>query len=450
VVFYGSPHTISMPLSFWIALGTSVAVLALSLLRMVRLREVQVLEKLVDPNVPPIVLQSEEQGDTDKRPNPQGEEKAPTAPATFRPPRGVDHRPGSRVRPPVPLLIEHVEPLIHSSREYILSRVEERPGELYSGSKRQNDLVRHRIDEIAPQLESLTAETSQARSHHEQELSGVRSLLVSPNTGVTQEHLDSLLSSSREQILSQLERRLDEVSGHYEQLLGEARNRADKLAEQVEKLSSETRDHLVEARSLADRASCELRPQDPFIIDQSLSHAKKEFETAAARVSDRELIRLMEQKRALFREVSLELEARTSEARALLQKSANSTLEEFRRSVELQIDLILAEAKERVTSSIASLDAESRTAVEARRRGLEIDVARAIEQSTMEFRSGIKAFLYSCFVAAVGAVDEHAQTTLEGLATDPGNLSRALDTTGGSSPRPDDPPAQPNNLSSSQ
>jgi len=64
-----------------------------------------------------------------------------------------------------------------------------------------------------------------------------------------------------------------------------------------------------------------------------------------------------------------------------------------------------------------------------------------------EFRSGIKAFLYSCLVAAVGAVDQHAQTTLAGLAPNPDSLSRALGTTGGSPPRPDNPPAQPNNPS---
>ena len=439
-----------MPLSFWIALGTSVAVLLLSLLRMVRRREIQVLEKHVDPNAPPKVLQSEDQRDTDKRPNHRGEEIAPTVPPISSSLHDFDLRRSSRMQLPVPLVIEHVESLIHSSGEQALSRVEERPGELYSSFEEQNDFSRHRIDEIAPQLEALAAETSQARSQHEQEFSEVRSLLVNANFGVTQERLDSLLSSSREQILSHLEWRLREVSDHYEQLLGEARNRADKLAEHVEKLFSETRAHLAEARSLAGRASCELRPQDPSPIDQSLGHATKEFETAAARVSDRELIRLMEQKQALFREVSLELEARTSQARALLQTSANSTFEEFRRRLELEIDLILAEAKERVTSSIASLDAESRTAVEARRRALETDVTRAIEQSTMEFCSGIKAFLYSCLVAAVGAVDQHTQTTLAELATDPGSLSRTLDTTNGSSPRPDSPPARRNNLSPSK
>jgi hypothetical protein len=66
-------------------------------------------------------------------------------------------------------------------------------------------------------------------------------------------------------------------------------------------------------------------------------------------------------------------------------------------------------------SSLASLDAENRAACEARRRSIETDVAQATEQSTEQFRTGIKAFLYSCLVAAVGAVDQHAQTTLDGL-----------------------------------
>ena len=343
-----------------------------------------------------------------------------------------------------------VESLLHSSREETISRVQERLRELNTDFEQQNDLVRHRIEEIARQLESLRAETSEARSQHEQDLSGVRSLMVNANASVTQERLESLLGSSREQILSVIEWRLGEVSAHYERLLSEARTNTGELAERVEKLSSETREHLAEARSLADRASLELRPQDPSIVEQSLSHATKEFETAAARVSDRELVRLIEQKQALSQEVSLELEARTSEARALLQKSANSTLEEFRRSVELQIDLILVEAKERVTSSIASLDAESRAAIDARRRALEADVTRAAEQSTLEFRTGIKAFLYSCLVAAVGAVDQHAQTTLAGLSADPGNLPRPLDAPGGSSPKSEDPPTQPNNVSPQQ
>ncbi len=327
---------------------------------------------------------------------------------------------------------ERVESLIDSSREQTLSRLEERLGELHTGFEQQHDVARKRTDEIARQLEGLAAETSQAHSQHEQALSEVHSLLANMNAGVPQERLDSLLNSSRAQILSDPEWRLAEVLGH------------DELAKQVEKPSTETRDYLAEIRSLVDRASREIRPQDLSAIEQSVGQATKEFENAAARVSDRQLVRLMEQKQAVSQEVSLELEARACEAHALLQKAANSTLEEFRRRVEVHIDLILADAIERASSSLASLDAESRAAIEARRRALEADVAHAGEQSTMEFRSGIKAFLYSCLVAAVSAVDQHSQTTLAGLSTDPSSLSQALDTIGGSSPRPDNPPSQPN------
>jgi hypothetical protein len=121
------------------------------------------------------------------------------------------------------------------------------------------------------------------------------------------------------------------------------------------------------------------------------------------------------------------LEARASEARVQLQKSTNSTLDEARHRVEEQVDLIVAEATERVTSSLATLDAESRATCEARRRDVEAQVAHAAEQSMAEFRSGIKAFLYSCLVAAVSAVDQHAQTTLAGLGKDPAAVERAIE-----------------------
>jgi hypothetical protein len=68
----------------------------------------------------------------------------------------------------------------------------------------------------------------------------------------------------------------------------------------------------------------------------------------------------------------------------------------------------------------------------------------------MEFRSGIKAFLYSCLVAAVSAVDQHAQTTLAGLSNDPTNVQRALDASGNSSATPENSQFPPKAASSSQ
>jgi hypothetical protein len=346
---------------------------------------------------------------------------------------------------------EHLEALVNSSGKQTLDSVEERLGQFYVRSSQQYDLARDRADELARQLETLAAETRQTRSQHEQSLAEVRSLLANAKTdaGVPQERLDSLLNSSREQVLSHLEWRLGEVSAHYEQLLGQARGRAADLAQQVEIFFSDTRAQLAEIKDLVERTARKVQSQDIAAIQQSVGRATQEFETAAARVSDRQLVRLMELKQAISREVSLELEARTSEARAVLQKTANGTLEEIRRRVEDQIDLVLVEATERATSSLGSLHAESRAACEARYRSLEGEVARAAEQAALEFRSGIKAFLYSCLVAAVSAVDQHTQITLTGLANDPNSSPRALDAITGSSPRPEDPPAPPDNLSSS-
>jgi hypothetical protein len=341
---------------------------------------------------------------------------------------------------------ERVESLLHSFKEQTLSHLEDRLGERHSGFEQQFDLVRNRTSEVVRELHGLASETRQARSQNEESLSELRSLVANANAGVSQDRMDALLNSAREQIHSQFEWRLGEVSGHFEQQLSQVRSRAEELAQQSEKLVSETRKHMAEARSIAESASRELRPEELSAIERAVGRATEEFETAAARVSDRQLVRLMEQKQALSQEVSLELEARASEVRALLQKTANGTLEEFRRRVEVQLDLVLSEAKESITSSLASLDAESRVAVDARRRALEADVARAAEQSTMEFRSGIKAFLYSCLVAAVGAVDQHAQTTLAGLTTDtdPHSLQRALEAPGSSPSRTEDAPATSN------
>jgi hypothetical protein len=90
-------------------------------------------------------------------------------------------------------------------------------------------------------------------------------------------------------------------------------------------------------------------------------------------------------------------------------------IDEFKRQLEVQMDLSISDAMQRVMSSLDALDAENRAACDARRRSIETDVAQATQQSTEQFRSGMKAFLYSCLVAAVGAVDQHAQTTLNGL-----------------------------------
>jgi hypothetical protein len=79
------------------------------------------------------------------------------------------------------------------------------------------------------------------------------------------------------------------------------------------------------------------------------------------------------------------------------------------------VNIALAETKERAVSALTSLDADSRAACDARRQALETEVARSAERATEQFRKGMNNFLYSCLAAAVGAVDEYSQATLDGL-----------------------------------
>ncbi len=122
----------------------------------------------------------------------------------------------------------------------------------------------------------------------------------------------------------------------------------------------------------------------------------------------------------MTQEALLKLDARSAEVQALLQSAVNSALAAFQRQTDQLVNAVLSETKERAVSALSSLDAESRATCEARRLSLETDVARAAERSTDQFRKGMKAFLYSCLVAAVSAVDEHSKSTLEGLVQDDG------------------------------
>src|SRR5262249_24563908 len=159
---------------------------------------------------------------------------------------------------------------------------------------------------------------------------------------------------------------------------------------------------------------------------ESVAQATEQFEAAADRISDRQLVREMEATRMVTREAAAQLDARVAESRALVNSAGGGMLEEFRRQTEVQVDLSVSETTERARSALDALDAENRAVCEGRRRALVEDISRATEQSTEQFRSGMKAFLYSCLVAAVGAVDEHAKATLDGLVKDPGGAPRSI------------------------
>jgi len=151
-----------------------------------------------------------------------------------------------------------------------------------------------------------------------------------------------------------------------------------------------------------------------------VTQASNEFEGAAARAAERRYERLLANTQAVTQEALLKLDARSAEVQALLQSAVNSALGAFQRQSEVHANMALSETRERAVSALSSLDAESRAACDARRQAIETEVARAAERSTDQFRKSMKAFLYSCLVAAVSAVDEHSKSTLDGLLKDNG------------------------------
>ena len=249
------------------------------------------------------------------------------------------------------------------------------------------------------------ARVAEARSLFEHALKGV----TSPG------HMETLLHSAKEEMLGCVEARLQEMSSHWEKQQERQRSRLEEVAQKLERPTASPAPDLGDARKLAEQVVHDLEPQVSAMVEKSVGRATKDFENAAAQASDRQHVRLKDERQQFAHETSRELEAGVIEARTLLQKSANLILEEFRRQLGVQMDLAMSDATQRMTSSLSSLDAENRAACDAHRREMQNEVSRAAEQSSQELRSGMKAFLYSCLVAAVRAVDEHSQATLKGL-----------------------------------
>jgi hypothetical protein len=213
------------------------------------------------------------------------------------------------------------------------------------------------------------------------------------------------------------------------------RGQTEEMTRRLEKQAGELRRELTNAQEYLERMTREIAPQIPARLQEAVTQATSDFESATAVVMDHHYERLLENVQILTQESLLKLNARSAEVQALIQSAANSGREQFRREVELHVNMALAETKERAVSALSSLDADSRATCDARRQALEIEVARSAERETEQFRKGMKAFLYSCLVAAVGAVDEYSKATLDGLLKDDG---KTLDEARSKSPAHDE------------
>ena len=247
---------------------------------------------------------------------------------------------------------------------------------------------------------------------------------------------DARLSSVREvQELS-----TGEMASQWKADMEMHRGQAEEMTQRLEKQAGELRRELANAREHVERMTREIAPQIPARLKEAVTQATTDFESAIAVVMDRHYERLLENVQNLTQESHLKLNVRSADVQALVQSAVNSGLEEFRREADLHVNMALAETKERAVSALSSLDADSRATCDARRQALETEVSRSAERETEQFRKGMKAFLYSCLVAAVGAVDEYSKATLDGLLKDNG---KTLDEARSESPAQDEDKIMP-------
>jgi len=200
------------------------------------------------------------------------------------------------------------------------------------------------------------------------------------------------------------------------------RGRAEEVAQRLEKQADELRRELANAQEYVEKITREIAPQIPASLKEALTQATSDFESATTVVVDRRCERLLENAQIVTQQALSKLNACSAEVQAFVQSAVNSGLEEFRREAQLQVNVALAETAERAVSALSSLDADSRATCDARRQGLEAEVARSAEQAAEQFRKGMKTFVSSCLVAAVGAVNEYSKATLNGSLKDDGKI----------------------------
>jgi hypothetical protein len=233
------------------------------------------------------------------------------------------------------------------------------------------------------------------------------------------------------------------ITSHWKEEMEKYRGQAEELTQRLARQAAELKGELDRCQEFLAKTNREMEPQVQARLNEVVARAVSDFEGAAARTVDRRYERLLESTQSIMQEAMLKLDARSAEVQALAQGALNSTLAALQRQADSQMNAVLAETKHRAASALSSLDAENRAACEARRQALEAEVARAAERSTDQFRKSMKAFLYSCLVAAVSAVDEHSKSTLEGLTKDNGKSLQELHETRSDPANPESPEILP-------
>jgi len=239
--------------------------------------------------------------------------------------------------------------------------------------------------------------------------------------GLTQQR-GAVLHGAREELLARLEDRLDEVRGRWDAQLDGYRVRAEEIVHRIDRQAGAAQKNLGDAREVSERALREVQTKISSMATEALADALREFDQGIKQGAHQQLTKVLDEVQGLTREATAYLESNVAEARATVQTAASEALSEFRRQVEIHATVTASDTTQRMTSALAALDAEHRAACDTRRNAIQSEVMKSTEQVTEQFRQGLRAFFYSCLVAAVGAVEQHSQTTREGFQFEPKNF----------------------------
>jgi len=232
----------------------------------------------------------------------------------------------------------------------------------------------------------------------------------------------AVVHASREELLARLEDRLDEVRGRWDAQLDGYRVRAEEIVQRIDRQAGAAQKNLGDAREVTERAVRDAQQRIAAVVTKELAEALREFDQGVKKAAHLQLTKVLEEVQSLTREATAHLESNVAEARATVQTAAMEALSEFRRQMEIHATVTATDTTQRVTSALGSLDAEHRAACDERRNAIREDIRKSSEQATEQFQQGLRAFFYSCLVAAVGAVEQHSQATKEGFQLDPKNF----------------------------
>ena len=232
----------------------------------------------------------------------------------------------------------------------------------------------------------------------------------------------AVVHSSREELLARLEDRLDEVRSRWDAQLDGYRVRAEEIVQRIDRQAGAAQKNLGDAREVSERALRDVHNRISSMVTSALADALREFDQGIKQAAHLRLTNVLEEVQSLTREATAYLESNVAESRAAVETSAAEALGEFRRQAEIHAAVTATDTTQRLTSALAALDAEHSAACDARRSSIQEDIRRSGEQVTEQFRQGLRAFFYSCLVAAVGAVEQHSQATRDGMHFDPNNF----------------------------